>query len=67
MFLTFLGTSTSKSLPLHHNILGYTENVFRVCIAWYNTRGVVRILPTPQVFISGYANTGKKFSIAFIK
>ena len=21
----------------------------------------------PQVFISGYANTGKKFSIAFIK
>ena len=26
-----------------------------------------RILPTPLVFISGYANTGKKFSIAFIK
>ena len=25
-----------------------------------------RILPTPQVFISGYANTWKKFSIAFI-
>ena len=25
------------------------------------------ILPTPRVFISGYANTGKKFSIAFIK
>ena len=26
-----------------------------------------RILPTPLVVISGYANTGKKFSIAFIK
>ena len=26
-----------------------------------------RILPTPRVVISGYANTGKKFSIAFIK
>ena len=26
-----------------------------------------RILLTPRVFISGYANTGKKFSIAFIK
>ena len=26
-----------------------------------------RILPTPRVFISGYANTGKTFSIAFIK
>ena len=26
-----------------------------------------RMLPTPRVFISGYANTGRKFSIAFIK
>ena len=26
-----------------------------------------RILPTPRVFISGYANTRKKFFIAFIK
>ena len=25
-----------------------------------------RILPTPRVFISGYANTGKKFSILFL-
>ena len=25
------------------------------------------MLPTPRVVISGYANTGKKFSIAFIK
>ena len=25
------------------------------------------ILPTPLVFTSGYANTGKTFSIAFIK
>ena len=28
---------------------------------------VEKILLTPQVFISGYANTGKKISIAFIK
>ena len=32
----------------------------RLCIT-------VGILPTPRVFVSGYANTGKKFSIAFIK
>ena len=29
-----------------------------------NAQGVGRILPTPRVFISGYANTGKQFSIA---
>ena len=33
----------------------------RVCIL------LSRILPTPPVFTSGYANTGKKLSIAFIK
>ena len=26
-----------------------------------------RILPTPRALISAYANTGKQFSIAFIK
>ena len=29
--------------------------------------GLHNCLPTPRVFISGYVNTGKKFSIAFIK
>ena len=49
------------------------ENIIRVCKAWYkHERGwensrqsckpetMSRILPTPWVFISGYANTGKK-------
>ena len=40
---------------------------------WENSRQLCkpetksRILPTPRVFISGYANTRKKFSFAFIK
>ncbi|CAH3183670.1 unnamed protein product [Porites evermanni] len=35
----------------------------------HNRRELIshQILPTSRVFISGYANTGKKFSIAFIK
>ena len=28
---------------------------------------LLTILPTPRVFVLGYANTGKKFSVAFIK
>ena len=36
------------------------ETKSRVCITVENS-------PTPRVFISGYANTGNEFSIAFIK
>ena len=31
------------------------------------SRAVMALDPQPRVFISGYANTGNKFSIAFIK
>ena len=45
------------------------ENVFCVCIASYKHERVLgkklRIFPTLRVFISGYAYTIKKFSIAF--
>ena len=54
------------------------RNVFRVVIAFFNTKGEFEIVIQTQdevedlyhslhrVFISGYANTEKKFSIAFI-
>ena len=55
-----------KSLP-------YLRGVGRIRDSYANpkrSRGFAllsRILPTPLVFISGYASTGKKLSIAFIK
>ena len=33
----------------------------------YAIKYVYMYVCTPRVFISGYSNTGKKFSIAFIK
>ena len=47
------------------------ENSRQLCKSETKSRGshikLSRILPTPLVFISGYANTGKKFSNAFKK
>ena len=34
---------------------------------WENSRQLPRILPNPRVFISGYVNTERKISTAFIK
>ena len=46
------------------------ENTRQLCKPKIISRGFAegsRLLPTPWMFTSGYANAGKKFSIAFIK
>jgi len=42
------------------------RGVWRIQDSYANPRRS-QILPTPRVFRSGYAITGKRFSIAFIK
>ena len=54
---------------VHHSTRGLIVLLQQLAgvVLWQFPSRRVRILPTPRVFISGYANTGKKFSIAFIK
>ena len=55
---TLLCLSNRKRFPCLHSLI-YTPEGLEELLS--------RILPTPRVFIAGYANTGKKFYIAFIK
>ena len=46
--------------------LGELETVMKTCRRSRGFALLSRILPTSRLFITGYVNTGKKFSIAFI-
>ena len=60
-----LDLSNRKRFPCLHSLIYKHERVGRIRDSYANPKRS-RILPTPLVFISGCANRGKKFSIAFI-